>query len=617
MSFYKAGYVASALQEWENIIKLGGQDSYLVQKINNILYLEGRAYNFNLYTDYIFQNSWPLKASLLQQFAHPSGFYIDEKNGIFALDFAKNTLCYLDANGNFQKNIIAPLLDLSANSIIQNPYEIIASGPNTFYISDFGNDRVLKISPSGEILNIIGSRGFKEGLFLGPEGMCLDEYGNIFITDSGNCRVQGFTAEGELMLVFGRKGRRTGELFLPAGIILHKNRFYIANKGNNCISIFSRYGEFIENFGDDFLSAPMRIMPYPENSRDIYYISDRENIYIYDRESMEKQSVFKDSRADAFKPNSFAFDKTGLLYVSDAATRSINLYSPVKKIYVNLNVQTENIYLRDFPLITLSVSVRDRDGNPQPGLNEKNFFLLEENQECPFRLLAPHENYSNLRVTVLAERSDEFIKRLPEFRDIANDFFSSLDPDDQAQVFSFSGKKYKKETVFNNSILKNIEAAVTGRAEGEPVIGPLLRKAVEESIKLDYRTAIVILAAGLYSEHNFNPENFHEVARFAAHNAVPVYIIYSGREPADEKEQYYFKTLARLSGGGFFFYKNRSTAAGIINQARKFDPGWYQIQYTSVRDRKRAGVFRELQVKVNYKNFTGIDNKAGYPVPDQ
>ena len=41
-AFYKAGYIENAITQWDNIIKLGGQDSYLSQKINQIYYLIGQ-----------------------------------------------------------------------------------------------------------------------------------------------------------------------------------------------------------------------------------------------------------------------------------------------------------------------------------------------------------------------------------------------------------------------------------------------------------------------------------------------------------------------------------------------------------------------------------------------
>ena len=75
------------------------------------------------------------------------------------------------------------------------------------------------------------------------------------------------------------------------------------------------------------------------------------------------------------------------------------------------------------------------------------------------------------------------------------------------------------------------------------------------------------------------------------------------------------KRLSKLTEGKFVTYENKNSLLTIIEGIRNYNNGIYELGFNSVENKKLKGVFREITVKVNYKKFMGIDNRAGYPIP--
>ncbi len=63
-------------------------------------------------------------------------------------------------------------------------------------MADWGNNRVQKFSPDGNLL--VKFEGTSNGLgsLKGPSGVAVDSEGDVYVTDWGNHRVQIYDADG-------------------------------------------------------------------------------------------------------------------------------------------------------------------------------------------------------------------------------------------------------------------------------------------------------------------------------------------------------------------------------------------------------------------------------------
>ena len=67
---------------------------------------------------------------------------------------------------------------------------IAVDGHGFVYVADSSSDRVLGLSPLGQILARWGTSGSQPGQFHHPTGVSVDARGNLFVADCGNNRVQ-------------------------------------------------------------------------------------------------------------------------------------------------------------------------------------------------------------------------------------------------------------------------------------------------------------------------------------------------------------------------------------------------------------------------------------------
>jgi DNA-binding beta-propeller fold protein YncE len=102
----------------------------------------------------------------------------------------------------------------------------LAIAPNgDLYVSDgYGNARVHRFSPTGELLASWGEPGAGPGQFMLPHGIAVDATGNVLICDRESDRIQVFTANGRYV-------REITDVQRPTQIVLARGLMYISELG--------------------------------------------------------------------------------------------------------------------------------------------------------------------------------------------------------------------------------------------------------------------------------------------------------------------------------------------------------------------------------------------------
>jgi DNA-binding beta-propeller fold protein YncE len=130
------------------------------------------------------------------------------------------------------------------------PSKMIADKNGNFWISDYGNNRVIKIDDSGKILEIIGKgkQGFEDGKFStvtfnGPQGLAIRN-DSLWIADSKNNSIrmanlatkQVTTVAGNGKMGYYFNNDKWDEPVLPNSpwdLLIDKGYLYIADAGNH------------------------------------------------------------------------------------------------------------------------------------------------------------------------------------------------------------------------------------------------------------------------------------------------------------------------------------------------------------------------------------------------
>lgn len=150
------------------------------------------------------------------------------------------------------------------------------------YVVRFTN-KIMKFDSRENEIFTIGQKGLRPGAFNHPNGIALDEKGNMYITEWRNNRVQKFSPEGEFLFAFGSAGSGRGEFKNPSGIAVDSKDFiYVADANNGRIQVFNSEGSYLLQ------------IPFARGCRSIE-IDRKDNIYYstYGRNVIYKISSIK------------------------------------------------------------------------------------------------------------------------------------------------------------------------------------------------------------------------------------------------------------------------------------------------------------------------------------
>ncbi|MDR2208258.1 MAG: SMP-30/gluconolactonase/LRE family protein, partial [Azoarcus sp.] len=137
-----------------------------------------------------------------------------------------------------------------------SPSDITIGAAGNLYVADTKNDRIRKITPTGEVSTLAGGEeGFADGIgsdakFDSPSGIAIDAAGNLYVVDTGNDRIRKITPAGEVSTLAGsEEGFADGvgsdaRFYGPASIASDAaGNLYVAGSGNNRIRKITPAGE--------------------------------------------------------------------------------------------------------------------------------------------------------------------------------------------------------------------------------------------------------------------------------------------------------------------------------------------------------------------------------------
>jgi len=145
---------------------------------------------------------------------------------------------------------------------LKHPYDIAITMDGYIWLSDSGNDRVLKLSKYGEVIIEIGDgkkkgkkgerKGDKEYRLSKPHGIALDNDGNIYVADTFNHRVVVYDAEGnfvnEIDSFKEKINKKDLRLILASDVAVSDDgRIYVLDMGYPKVAIYSKDGSFIKD----------------------------------------------------------------------------------------------------------------------------------------------------------------------------------------------------------------------------------------------------------------------------------------------------------------------------------------------------------------------------------
>jgi len=138
----------------------------------------------------------------------------------------------------------------------RGPHAIAADGDGNLYVADTSNHTVRKITPRAEVTTLAGLAGVSgtnDGTGGGarfnlPEGVCVDNNGNVFVSEIGNHTIRHISSNGVVTTIAGLAGSSgTNDGFgsaarfnVPVTVTVDGNGFlYVGDFANHTVRVIS------------------------------------------------------------------------------------------------------------------------------------------------------------------------------------------------------------------------------------------------------------------------------------------------------------------------------------------------------------------------------------------
>jgi len=267
-------------------------------------------------------------------FHHPSGITIDAAGNLYVADTWNHSIRRVTPNGEVSTlagDAEHDFADGEGSSARFNyPHGIAIDATGNLYVADYGNNRIRKVTPAGEVSTLAGGgdSGFADGQgenarFDAPSGIAIDVTGNLYVADNNNNHIRKVTPKGEVStLAGGRRGFADGQgsearFRNPDGIVVDATgNLYVADQKNNRIRKI------------EICLSLATCVSHPSLSKAGI---PNEIVTVSTLAGGNEQGGFADGQGSAarfFEPIGIAVDTVGNLYVADERNNRIRIVTP-------------------------------------------------------------------------------------------------------------------------------------------------------------------------------------------------------------------------------------------------------------------------------------------------
>ena len=176
------------------------------------------------------------------------GVAVDSQDRVYVARRSPPAILVYDDQGRF--------LQSWGEDALASPHLLWIGSDDQVYCADSGNHTVRKFSADGEVLQTLGTPdrpGPPDTPFNQPTRAMPSQSGDLFVADGyGQFRVHRLSPDGQVLSSWGEGGQGPGQFALPHSLWVddRRSRVLVMDRENNRIQVFTAAGEFLSQWTD-------------------------------------------------------------------------------------------------------------------------------------------------------------------------------------------------------------------------------------------------------------------------------------------------------------------------------------------------------------------------------
>lgn len=279
--------------------------------------------------EYLFSISGPVGADALTR---PVGVAVGRNDFVYATDTKADVVRVFNSQGRYQFSFGE--IDDGDKKKLGAPAYVVVDEQENVYVSDRALRAIYVFTPAGEYLRKIVPDDEEKAKTFGPLGMGFDADGNLYVTDVGdtrNHRLVVFNPQGKEIKRFGTTGQAgqmsdlPGKFYFPNGIVV-PDEIFIGDSDNRRVQVFDKQGVF-----DRFIRTSGIPRGMVVDTQDRLYVVDAlsHSVDVYSLEGEIIVSFGKNGVGPGeFRfANAIALDSEERIYITDRENNQIQVWA--------------------------------------------------------------------------------------------------------------------------------------------------------------------------------------------------------------------------------------------------------------------------------------------------
>ena len=172
------------------------------------------------------------------------GIWIGNGDQVYSTDALHHVVHGFTPEGKLLQSLGTPGKPGPPGMPFNMPTKVALAPSGDIFVSDgYGQERIHRFSPQGELLVSWGSRGSGPGQFDTPHGIWVDRRGRALVADRANNRIQVFDADGAFLTEW------TG-LAWPNDLYVDQDDHVYVAEAHRGISVFDLDGNLLARWGE-------------------------------------------------------------------------------------------------------------------------------------------------------------------------------------------------------------------------------------------------------------------------------------------------------------------------------------------------------------------------------